>query len=51
MQHMKELFTVKSSLKHKSIASQTLLIPEIVELGEERSLILLGFNSEFKNLG
>jgi len=42
---------LKSSLKHKSIASQTLLIPEIVELGEERSLILLGFNSEFKNLG
>ena len=30
---------LKSSLKHKSIASQTLLIPEIVELGEERSLI------------
>ena len=42
---------LKTSLKQKSIVSQTLLIPEIVELGEERSLILLGFNTKFKNLG
>ncbi len=42
---------LKKFLKNKSIASQALLIPEIVELGEERSSILLEFNNEFENLG
>ena len=38
-------------MKNKSIASQPLLIPEIVELGDERSLTILEFRNEFEELG
>ncbi len=42
---------LKTSLRNKSIASQPLLIPEIVELGDERSLTILEFRNEFEELG
>lgn len=42
---------LKNSLKNNSIASQTLLIPEIVELDDERSLTILGFRNELESLG
>ena len=42
---------LKKSLKNNSISSQALLIPEIVELGEERSDIILKFTLDFEKLG
>ncbi len=42
---------LKKLWKQKEVASQALLIPEIVELDDERSSILIAFKNEFENLG
>ena len=42
---------LKTLFKQENVATQALLIPEIIELGYERTTVVLDFNDDFERLG
>ena len=42
---------LKTLFKQENVATQALLIPEIIELGYERTSVVLDFNDDLERLG